>query len=592
MKNRFIIFAVSLMIALSFISCSIEKPERDGGIELLKGKERFISEIKKMRNPQGIVPDSWGYPMTSSVVERSVTDYYEFFVFDEQTTLILLSQSGEFYFLKILSPEFYYFLGNELAQIKAGTLPKDKIVNSISYYREVGNYRIGIYFVPNEIKYDDDNNIADINSTTYVDPWRLIGAAEINYFYTPVYEEEKLFQIYNKGSMEERKKNLILTTSSPFTAPLNFLTTSTDLGFSLMFGENLSLTDDILGTADINFVDKEELTENFAAFFSLPLGNSNDTTRNYLDRDHNVDGLHGISVIIRGHDLSFLKTPVENEGLDLSQDVPVFKDILSFSFNGQFGPSKIDKTNHTVTVNCFDEVDRTAIAPSISLTSFASISPASGAARDFTNPVTYTVTDKNGSEQIWTVTISKGSPLSLLINEWADAGSNVDYIELKNYGASSISITDSNLMVKFGASPTTITLPTYLNNGEGDPASANSTSGGVSIAPGEIFLIVDNDVSIANITTIRGYNSFTGKIFLSTESTLIGSNDRLDDNYAYLEDDLGNIWSETPDPGEFGINIGTSTYSYLKDPSTWGYELNAWANSTATVRSAGTENPQ
>ncbi|MEQ9364402.1 MAG: lamin tail domain-containing protein, partial [Leptospirales bacterium] len=120
----------------------------------------------------------------------------------------------------------------------------------------------------------------------------------------------------------------------------------------------------------------------------------------------------------------------------------------------------------------------------------------------------------------------------LLINEWADAGTNVDYIEIKNFGAAAVPV-DSNLRVNFGGG-TSASVTAYLNNGEGDPANQIAIGGGVSIAPGEIILVVDSDVAIADITTIRGYNGFTGKIFLSDETTLIGGSDRLDDAQAAL----------------------------------------------------------
>lgn len=49
-----------------------------------------------------------------------------------------------------------------------------------------------------------------------------------------------------------------------------------------------------------------------------------------------------------------------------------------------------------------NSTDRTSLAPEIVITG-ASISPASGTAQDFTNPVTYTVTAEDGTTQAYTV---------------------------------------------------------------------------------------------------------------------------------------------------------------------------------------------
>ncbi len=52
--------------------------------------------------------------------------------------------------------------------------------------------------------------------------------------------------------------------------------------------------------------------------------------------------------------------------------------------------------------------DITALAPTITLPPGASVSPASGEKKDFTNPVTYTVTAEDGTKQTYTVTVTKG----------------------------------------------------------------------------------------------------------------------------------------------------------------------------------------
>ncbi|MDL2262699.1 DUF5018 domain-containing protein, partial [Bacteroidales bacterium OttesenSCG-928-I21] len=82
-------------------------------------------------------------------------------------------------------------------------------------------------------------------------------------------------------------------------------------------------------------------------------------------------------------------------------------DILSFTIiNGQVGESVINTENHTVTAEVRHDVLLTAVAPQIEVSPFATILPISGTVRDFTDPVTYTVTAENGVAQTWIASIT------------------------------------------------------------------------------------------------------------------------------------------------------------------------------------------
>ncbi len=80
-------------------------------------------------------------------------------------------------------------------------------------------------------------------------------------------------------------------------------------------------------------------------------------------------------------------------------------DILSFGINGGTCEATIDATTHTVIIGVENGTDVTALAPNVTVSEYASISPASGVAQDFTNPVSYTITSENGDEQVWTITV-------------------------------------------------------------------------------------------------------------------------------------------------------------------------------------------
>jgi autotransporter-associated beta strand protein len=83
-------------------------------------------------------------------------------------------------------------------------------------------------------------------------------------------------------------------------------------------------------------------------------------------------------------------------------------DIRSFNFPG-LPPARISKTTISVTVPYVTDVS--ALAPKITASAGATIAPASGTSRDFTQPQTYTVTAPDGSTKTYSVTVSK-SPVS------------------------------------------------------------------------------------------------------------------------------------------------------------------------------------
>jgi autotransporter-associated beta strand protein len=80
------------------------------------------------------------------------------------------------------------------------------------------------------------------------------------------------------------------------------------------------------------------------------------------------------------------------------------KDILSFSF-GALGAAGIG--TNTVNLDVPTGTDRTALAPTFTLSPGATCSPVSGTARNFTSAQTYTVTAQDGSTKAYTVTVTE-----------------------------------------------------------------------------------------------------------------------------------------------------------------------------------------
>lgn len=105
------------------------------------------------------------------------------------------------------------------------------------------------------------------------------------------------------------------------------------------------------------------------------------------------------------------------EGKEIQVDLPTTgkssnKDIISFTFK-DYGPDKATSggninsyaTPATVSVTVTAGTDVTKLVPTVILPDFATISPASGIAQDFSKPVTYTVTAEDGTKKAYTVTV-------------------------------------------------------------------------------------------------------------------------------------------------------------------------------------------
>ncbi|MBK6965946.1 MAG: DUF5018 domain-containing protein [Bacteroidales bacterium] len=86
-------------------------------------------------------------------------------------------------------------------------------------------------------------------------------------------------------------------------------------------------------------------------------------------------------------------------------------EILSFTMAEQVAPAVINPLAATITLEVNPTTPLTALSPVISVSAGATINPASGVIRDFTNPVSYTVTAEDGTTtKEWTVTVTNAVP--------------------------------------------------------------------------------------------------------------------------------------------------------------------------------------
>ncbi len=94
-------------------------------------------------------------------------------------------------------------------------------------------------------------------------------------------------------------------------------------------------------------------------------------------------------------------------------------EIISFSVGPLEGTINSEAATVEFTVPYY--LDVTAITPTITLSDSATVTPNSGVAQDFTNPVQYTVTAEDGQQKVWTVTATQGgsnrAPRNILISD-------------------------------------------------------------------------------------------------------------------------------------------------------------------------------
>ena len=161
-------------------------------------------------------------------------------------------------------------------------------------------------------------------------------------------------------------------------------------------------------------------TDNFTVDLTVPYATDLTNLVATFTTENTIDVKVGTTSQVSGTTPNDFSSPVTYalEGTESNQDWTVTvtkdapsaeKDILSFVFAG-LDPEvygTIDKTNHTIDLAVPTGTNLTALVPTITLSEFATVSPESGVAQDFTNPVTYTVSAQDESTQAYTVTVTE-----------------------------------------------------------------------------------------------------------------------------------------------------------------------------------------
>jgi hypothetical protein len=119
----------------------------------------------------------------------------------------------------------------------------------------------------------------------------------------------------------------------------------------------------------------------------------------------------------------------EYEVTVFTSDLNTGKEITGFYFSSPSAQGIINETEKTITVTVPAGTDPSSLAPAIYHTG-ASINPGSGTPRNFTNPVTYTVTARDGSTATYTVSVSvaKRSDKAITAFDFSNVGGETTVI--------------------------------------------------------------------------------------------------------------------------------------------------------------------
>ena len=90
--------------------------------------------------------------------------------------------------------------------------------------------------------------------------------------------------------------------------------------------------------------------------------------------------------------------------------------ISSFVFSDLDPAVTATVSGTEITATVPHDVDVMSLTPTIAVSDLATIAPASGVARDFSQPVTYTVTAEDGTEVTYTVTVTQEEPPTLAVS--------------------------------------------------------------------------------------------------------------------------------------------------------------------------------
>jgi|GEM_PF-1545151 len=242
---------------------------------------------------------------------------------------------------------------------------------------------------------------------------------------------------------------------------------------------------------------------------------------------------------------SACKEVVQNGGSSASK--PFYKEITSFKINNI--PATVVGTSISITLPY--GTSKAALIPTIVQTG-TSVSPASGVAQNFSNPVPYTVIAKDGSKKVYTVNVAVAPNFANDITQFAVTVNGTAINGVIN--GSNISLT-----VPYGTdlSTTQLTPTIYITGASVSPASGDPHS--FNVSP-QIYTVTaadgsTNDYAVTVTVALNSAKDFTAFSILGYPGTIGAHTITLVLPYGQ------NLSSLTPDTTITGVSFSPTTPS-------------------------------
>ena len=181
----------------------------------------------------------------------------------------------------------------------------------------------------------------------------------------------------------------------------SFNNTTKVVTVSILYGNQLNLSPFFIISNDASIMRVgDDINSNYCDYNGYYVQYSSERCfENYYDL---VDFSNPIEYIVTAKDGTTQRFTVEVEVLLDSS-----KSILFFELSSPLAVGKINESNKTISVKVPFETNITSLAPNIAISKNAIISPSVGVARNFSTPLTYTLTAMDGTTKQYTVSVIK-----------------------------------------------------------------------------------------------------------------------------------------------------------------------------------------
>ncbi len=243
-------------------------------------------------------------------------------------------------------------------------------------------------------------------------------------------------------------------------------------------------------------------------------------------------------------------------------------EIVSFVLAEQAGPATINNTAFTVDITVIAGTDVTSLSPVITVSTGATVDPASGASQDFTNPVVYTVTSQTGVAQAWTVSVSLALDADLFFSEYVEGSSNNKALEIYNPTAASVNLDDYIIRTNYNGNPW---------------SGFHTFPAGASLAAGDVWVIANDGADAAVLAVadeVFAYNQSGYIVGFNGDDArglykIVGTDTLLIDIIGDPSVDPGDGWDVA------GVAAATKDHTLVRKPTVTQGNLD-WAVSAGT----------